>query len=226
MKRFRITVYVLPLLVAVLFFSLQSAYGMSLTDGFATLFGEGSSLGAGVAQIQKGGIQGTVEYDVWQTVNSLVFVYQIDVELCTKCTGGLWEFKVRRSNQTPQHPVDWIDKPKQVHEFAPGLGYVKDFTKGVSPEAPYNAYMTKTNGGSLIWEWDDPLANEKSVRLFAMFDASAVTYNPKGDGQLTDISLEIIPVAAPVPVPEPTSLFLVGSGLIGLGLLSRRKSGV
>jgi hypothetical protein len=169
---------------------------------------------------------------VWETTstNLLVFVYDIQVH-------------------TGSHPVTAFlaEKPPGIDPIVaslpgldtdnlinsapgPGLGYIAADTGSV----PFSAGIS---GGDLQWffgagPFGAPIpAGGESRRFYAVFDAGSVGI---GTGELRDgiakMATAPVPIAA-VAAPEPTSLLLFGSGLLGLGFLvarkgSRRKRGI
>jgi hypothetical protein len=225
---------------AVLFLSLQSAYANPFdikTSDFAVLFGDGSLVslpaalgegGMGSTEISvSGGVSGTVAFAVWETTstNLLVFVYDIHLH-----AGSASVESVLASNPSGLAPVT---NPGFVGGlvttspfFSPGFGYVAPTTgdMGVTP------LFTDLLSGDLRWYFSFPSygtpipAEGESVRLYAVFDVTnevAVGTVELRDG-IGGHGRGLVPIAA-VAAPEPASLLLFSSGLLGLGLVVRMR---
>jgi hypothetical protein len=91
--------------------------------------------------------------------------------------------------------------------------------------------MTDLTGQSPAYQTDDAALNGNSDPVFTVDnwtpDARSSTNN-RYDGQITESS-DVnsghgdIPVVPPDPVPEPTTLILLGLGMAGAAILRRKK---
>lgn len=127
-----------------------------------------------------------------------------------------------------------LDGPLTI-DFAPGVREVGFFAQGFTLDTPQAFAVNVFNGSSLLKSFSvgpDPNADFPGTALFIgarAFGPDLITQMTVSNTELSiDPSFVIGPLTfsegtAAAPVPEPASLFLLGTGLLGAGIRLRKR---
>jgi hypothetical protein len=176
----------------------------------------------------------TTSFDLFLTINSSGFngfgagnVGDV-LGVAAKVTSNTSDIVSANLLAAPGGTGDWL-------QFIGGLnaGTCSSGSQGfICAQASFPNETDADTGGTLIWEWSVTVNNGtlltstlgSSVKAqFGCEDGTAENCTPQ---PLTSENITLQPGSpTPPPVPEPASMLLMGSGLVGLGGMLRRKLG-
>jgi hypothetical protein len=124
--------------------------------------------------------------------------------------------------------ISWIYSPVSTYAASFGAQYGENFLMDGTPGLGYNNFIEFT------WDFSNPLnlviatPAADALNFYGGNNIGFLDPLVSGPGSIGSMSIGAIPIGIPGPipsgVPEPSTLGLLGAGLIGVGLFRRRRA--